>query len=97
EEIRGGVGDVSERAFVLRQTGAKLQLIAVLLLEMPTDVDSIGARWRLLDVQLLIGSFQRLEISELVQPPDAVLERRRVEDAALDEPQLAPDHRVARQ
>ena len=41
-------------------------------------------------------AFERLEVAELVQPPDAVLERLGVEHAGLDQPHLAADDVVAR-
>ena len=49
---------------------------------------------RLLDADGL--AFERLEVAELVEAPDAVLQRFGVEDAGLDQPDLAADDVVAR-
>src|SRR5687768_12194619 len=51
--------------------------------------------WRLLDLQVFLAALEGLEVSELVDPPHARLERLGVEDAAFDEAQFPPDDLVA--
>ncbi len=94
EEIRRRVGKVQEQPFVLRGAGAEGQLVPVLLLDLDPHVDLRVVAGRPLDRDRLL--VERLEVAELIDPPDAVLERLRIEDAALDQAHLAADDVVAR-
>src|SRR4029077_6257387 len=96
EEVRRLEGQLTEEPLELRDAGTERELVAVLLLELHPHVHlALGAR-QLLDGDVLGRALDRLEVAELVEAPDAVLERLAVEDAVLVEPHLAPDHVVAR-
>ena len=50
------VNGVEERAVVLRDAAAELELVAVLLFEVERHVDGIGDAGRLVDLEVLVGS-----------------------------------------
>src|SRR4030095_7244289 len=86
----------AKKAFELRHAGAERQLIAVLLLELQRDVDLVLLSWRLLDLGI-VGRilFERPEVAELIDSLEAVFQPLAVEDAVLEQPELAADHVVA--
>ena len=96
EEVGGLERQLAEEAFELRDAGAEGELVAVLLFELHLHVDLVVDVGRLVDVDVLAGPLERLEVPELVQALDAVLQRLGVEDAVLVQPQFAPNHVVAR-
>jgi len=61
---------------------------ALTILQVQPQIDSVVFTWRFLDVD----AFDWLEVAELIQSLDAVLERFGIEDAALDETDLTPNH-----
>src|SRR6185436_19652420 len=81
EEVRGLERQLAEKALVLRHAGAERQLVAVLLLELQPHVHPRVLAVRLVDRHVLRRAFERLEVAELIEPPDAVLQRLAVEDA----------------
>ena len=95
EEVRGLERQLAEEALELRDAGAEGQLIAVLLFELQPHVDLVLLVRRLVDVDVLAGPLERLEVAELIEPLDAVLQRFGVEDAVLVQPHLAADDVVA--
>src|SRR5580765_157887 len=95
-EVRGLKRQLAEHAFELRHAGAERQLVAVLLFQLQLDVDLVRVGRRFLDIDLARFTLERLEITELVQPLDAELQRLGVEHAVFEQADLAPDHVVVR-
>src|SRR4051812_1252119 len=93
-EIRRLERELPEEPFVLRDARAERDLVAVLLFELQLDVDLVLGVRRLLNVNRL--TLQVLEVAELIQPPDAVLQRFGVEDVAFEQPDLSSNDVVAR-
>jgi hypothetical protein len=95
EEIGGGVRGVDEYSVDLGHPCAEAHLVAILLFELQCEVDRVGEVRGLVDLNVLLV-FDRLEVAELVEAPDAHLQRFTVEDTPFVNPHLTPDHLIAR-
>src|SRR6185295_12044911 len=71
EEVGGLERQLAEEAFELRHAGAEGELVAVLFLELQLQIDFVLLAWGLLDVDVL-SAFERLEVTQLIEPLDAV-------------------------
>src|SRR6185436_13667549 len=79
---------------VLRHAGPETDLVAVLLLDLEPHVHAPLDVRRLLDVDGL--TLEGLEVAELIDAPDAGLQRLGVEDTFLEQHQLAAHDLVSR-